>query len=147
MAVPFGLFRASPANPNPSSADLSDNCSLVATGHITKGAIISIAGDSAWASSPDLTISPAEMKVMADIVAGNQTAIDKTYGEGLYVGGQRYVLTRADDNVYARSGRDGVAITASKAAIVVGIHGETQVAGNATSVVAALADHLKGTGY
>lgn len=121
--------------------------SLVATGHITKGAIISIAGDSAWASSPDLTISPAEMKAIASIVAKDQAATDKAFAEGLYVGGQRYVLARADDNIYARAGRDGVAITPSKAAIVVGIHGETQVAGNATSVVVALAEHLKGTGY
>ncbi|KAL7915862.1 profilin [Trichoderma velutinum] len=120
---------------------------LVATGHVTKGAIISIAGDSAWATSPELAIQPAEMKVIADIVAKNQAAIDKAFGEGLYVGGQRYVLARVDDDIYARSGRDGVCITASKAAIVVGIHGETQVAGNATSVVAALADHLKKTGY
>ncbi|RFU75218.1 hypothetical protein TARUN_7022 [Trichoderma arundinaceum] len=121
--------------------------SLVATGHITKGAIISAAGDSAWASSTDLTISPTEMKAIADIIANNQAAKDKAFAEGLYVGGQRYVVARIEDNIYARSGRDGVAIAPSKQAIVVGIHGETQVAGNATSVVVALAEHLKGTGY
>ncbi|KAL7796936.1 profilin [Trichoderma afarasin] len=121
--------------------------SLVATGHVAKGAIISIAGDSAWASSPELTIQPAEMKVIADIVSGNQAAKDKAYGEGLHVAGVRYVLARADDDVYARAGREGVCITPSKQAIVVGIHNEQQVAGNATSVVAALADHLKKTGY
>ncbi|KAL6829704.1 profilin [Trichoderma camerunense] len=121
--------------------------SLVATGHIAKGAIISIAGDSAWASSPELTIQPAEMKVIADIVSNNQAAIDKAYGEGIHVAGVRYVLTRTGDDVYARAGRDGVCITPSKQAIVVGIHNDTQQAGNATSVVAALADHLKKTGY
>ncbi|KAF3072584.1 Profilin [Trichoderma lentiforme] len=123
-------------------------CSLVQTGHIAKGAIISLAGDSAWASSPDLTIQPAEMKVIADIVAKNGAAIDKAYAEGLYIAGQRFVLTRVDEgDLYARAGREGVAVAASKQAIVVGIHGEAQVAGNATSVVAALADHLKKTGY
>ncbi|KAL7789477.1 profilin [Trichoderma ceciliae] len=122
--------------------------SLVLTGHITKGAIISIAGDSAWASSPGLAIKPVEMKAIADIIAKNQGAIDKAYAEGLYIAGQRYVLARAgDDNIYARSGRDGVAITASKKAIVVGIHDESQIAGNATSVVVALADHLIEQGY
>ncbi|KAL6807893.1 profilin [Trichoderma sp. SZMC 28013] len=121
--------------------------SLVATGHIAKGAIISIAGDSVWATSPELTIQAAELKAIADIVAGNQAAIDKAYAEGLYVGGQRFVLTKTQDDVYARAGREGVCITPSKAAIVVGIHGETAQAGNATSVVAALADHLKKTGY
>ncbi|KAL7950062.1 profilin [Trichoderma barbatum] len=124
--------------------------SLVATGHVTKGAIISIAGDSAWASSPSLTIAPAEMKVIADIVSGNQGSIDKAYADGLYIAGQRFVLTRTDAETataYARAGREGVAITASKQAIVVGIHGEAQQAGNATLVVDALATHLKGTGY
>ncbi|KAJ4864753.1 profilin domain-containing protein [Trichoderma breve] len=121
--------------------------SLVGTGHITKGAIISIAGDSAWASSPELTIQPAEMKVIADIVAGNQAAIDKAYAEGIHVAGVRYVLTKTADDIYARAGRDGVCITPSKQAIVVGIHNEAVQAGNATSVVAALADHLKKTGY
>ncbi|KAL7963072.1 Profilin/allergen [Trichoderma compactum] len=122
--------------------------SLVATGHIAKGAIISLAGDSAWASSPELTIQPAEMKAIADIVAKNQASIDKAYAEGLYIAGQRFVLTRVDEgDLYARAGREGVAIAASKQAIVVGIHPETAQAGNATLVVTALADHLKKTGY
>ncbi|KAL6884174.1 profilin [Trichoderma longibrachiatum] len=122
--------------------------SLVATGHVAKGAIISIAGDSAWATSPSLTIQPAEMKVIADIVSGNEAASDKARAEGLYIAGTRYVVTRVDDgNIYARAGREGVAISASKQAIVIGIHNEGQQAGNATLVVSALADHLKNTGY
>jgi profilin len=43
------------------------------------------------------------MKAIADIVAQNQAAIDKAFAEGLYVGGQRYVLARVDDNIYARA--------------------------------------------
>ncbi|KAK1252965.1 hypothetical protein MKX08_004152 [Trichoderma sp. CBMAI-0020] len=121
---------------------------LVATGHIVKGAIISSAGDSAWASSPELTIDPAEMKAIAGIVSNDKAAIDKAFGEGLYICGVRYVLTRVDGgDAYARAGREGVAITAAKSCIVVGLHSETQVAGNASSVVAALAEHLKKTGY
>lgn len=50
-------------------------------------------------------ISPAEMKVIASIVAKDQAATDKAFAEGLYVGGQRYVLARADDNIYARAVR------------------------------------------
>ncbi|KAK0764318.1 hypothetical protein N5P37_003717, partial [Trichoderma harzianum] len=122
--------------------------SLVGTGHIAKGAIISLAGDSAWASSPDLTIQPAEMKTIADIVAKNEAAVTKAYAEGIYIAGQRYVLTRVDEgDLYARAGREGVAIAASKQAIVVGIHPEGVQAGAATLVVTALSDHLKKTGY
>ncbi|EHK21313.1 uncharacterized protein TRIVIDRAFT_70330 [Trichoderma virens Gv29-8] len=122
--------------------------SLVGTGNIAKGAILSLAGDSAWATSTDLTIQPAEMKVIADIVSKNADAEAKAYAEGLYIAGQRFVLTRVDEgDLYARAGREGVAIAASKQAIVVGIHSETTQAGNATLVVTALADHLKKTGY
>ncbi|PNP52212.1 hypothetical protein THARTR1_07421 [Trichoderma harzianum] len=88
------------------------------------------------------------MKAIADIVAKKEGAEAKAYAEGLYIAGQRFVLTRVDEgDLYARSGREGVAIAASKLAIVVGIHGETHQAGNATLVVTALADHLKKTGY
>ncbi|KAL7921189.1 profilin [Trichoderma austrokoningii] len=121
--------------------------SLVGTTHVTKGAIISIAGDSAWASSPDLTIAPAEMLAIVDIVNKAPGAEDKAYAEGLYIGGVRYVLTKNDEDIYARSGRDGVAITAAKSCVVIGLHNETQTAGSATIAVAALADHLKKTGY
>lgn len=48
-------------------------------------------------------ISPAEMKVIASIVAKDQAAIDKAFADGLYVAGQRYVLTRVEDNIYARA--------------------------------------------
>jgi hypothetical protein len=37
-------------------ADLYQHNSLVATGHIDKGAIVSAAGDSAWASSSDFQV-------------------------------------------------------------------------------------------
>lgn len=41
----------------------------------------------------------------------------------------------------------GVAIAKTKQAIVVGHHGETGVAGNASSTVEGLADYLIGQGY
>ncbi|KAJ2978670.1 hypothetical protein NQ176_g3684 [Zarea fungicola] len=122
--------------------------SLVGTGHITQGAILSVAGDSAWATSATLKIQPAEMKAIAAIVTGDSSAKDKAFAEGLFVGGVRYVMARAEDrSIYARSGRNGVAIAKTKQAIVVGVHGETQVAGNASSTVEGLADYLIGQGY
>lgn len=44
-------------------------------------------------------------------------------------------------------GRDGVAIAKTKQAIVIGQHGEAQIAGNASSTVEGLADYLIGQGY
>ena len=41
----------------------------------------------------------------------------------------------------------GVAVAKTKQAIVVGHHGEAQVAGNATTTVESLADYLINQGY
>ncbi|KAI9167053.1 LOW QUALITY PROTEIN: Profilin [Paramyrothecium foliicola] len=143
--------------------------SLVGSGHIDKAAIISAAGDSAWATSSDFQhlaasiiagstladrvnveqqLKPEEMKVISQIVGGDAGAKDKAFGDGLYIAGNRYVMTKAEDrSIYARSGRLGVAVAKTKQAIVVGHHGETQVAGNATTTVESLADYLTGLGY
>ncbi|KAJ4270369.1 profilin, required for normal timing of actin polymerization in response to thermal stress [Fusarium torreyae] len=130
------------------NADNSQHNSLVGSGHIDKGAIISAAGDSVWAASPELQLKPEEMKAISAIVSGDKAATDKAFGEGLYIAGERYVLTRAEGrSLYARSGRLGVAVAKTTQAIVVGHHGEAQVAGNATSTVEGLADYLIKSSY
>lgn len=49
-------------------------------------------------------IQPAEMKAIAAIVTGDSGAKDKAFAEGLFVGGVRYVMARAEDrSIYARS--------------------------------------------
>ncbi|KAM3506957.1 hypothetical protein MY10362_002077 [Beauveria mimosiformis] len=122
--------------------------SLVGTGHIAKGAIISAAGDSVWATSADLQVKPEEMKAISAIVNGDTAAKDKAFAEGLFIGGERYVVARAEDrSIYARSGREGVAIAKTKQAIVIGQHSEAQIAGNASSTVEGLADYLIAQGY
>ncbi|KAG5983360.1 hypothetical protein E4U55_000098 [Claviceps digitariae] len=129
-------------------ADGTDIISLVATGHVDKGAIISAAGDSSWAASADFQLKPEEMKAISAIVGGDSAAKDKAFADGLFIAGSRYVMARAEDrSIYARQGRLGVAIAKTKQAIVVGHHGETQVAGNTSSTVEALADYLIGQGY
>jgi hypothetical protein len=40
---------------------------------------------------------------MKEVVAGLSGSVDKLYAEGLHVGGERYVLTKAEDrSLYAR---------------------------------------------
>ncbi|KAH7145798.1 profilin-like protein [Dactylonectria estremocensis] len=120
--------------------------SLIASGHVDQAAIISVAGDSVWATSSGL--SPAEMKAIAAIVTGDTAAKDKAFADGLYIGGTRFVVARAEDrSIYARSGRNGVAIAKTTQAIIVAHHGEAQVAGSTTATVEALADYLIGVGY
>lgn len=46
------------------------------------------------------------MKAISSIVSEDKAAIDKAFGEGLYIGGERYVLTRVEGrSLYARAVR------------------------------------------
>jgi profilin len=122
--------------------------SLVGTGHIDKAALVSAAGDSVWATSPSFELKPAELKAISAIVSGDQSAKDKAFGEGLYVAGERFVMARAEDrSIYARSGREGLAVAKTTQAIIIAHHPESAIAGNATSTVEALADYLIKQGY
>ncbi|KAK0643562.1 profilin [Cercophora newfieldiana] len=124
--------------------------SLVATGHIDKAAIISAAGDSVWASSPAFTLKPEEMKAIVAILgdAGKGPAVDKAFGEGVYIAGERFVAFNIEDrHIYGRHGRTGIIIVKTGQAILVGHYGENVQAGNATQTVEALADYLIKAGY
>ncbi|KAL8285534.1 hypothetical protein RB597_002550 [Gaeumannomyces tritici] len=121
---------------------------LVGTGHIEKAAIISAAGDSEWATSAGFKLEPTEMKAIADILSDASGARDRAYSEGLYIAKQRYVMANADENtIYARHGRSGICIAKSQQAILVGLHNEGQIAGNASAAIGALVDYLKPLGY
>lgn len=49
-------------------------------------------------------IKPEEMKVISAIVSGDKAAKDTAFAEGLFIGGERYVMARAEDrSIYARS--------------------------------------------
>ncbi|KAI1191690.1 profilin [Nemania serpens] len=128
--------------------------SLVGSGHIDKAAIVSAAGDSVWAASPDFSSKPAELKALVTILAAaedekkDQTPISTAQAEGIYVAGDRYVVARIDGrSIYARKGRSGICISKTKQAFIIAHHGEAQVAGNASSTTEALADYLIKAGY
>jgi profilin len=129
--------------------------SLIGSGHIDKGAIISLAGDSSWAASPGFEIKPEEMKILSDIVKGDQTVIDKTFGEGLYVAGERFVLTSVEEGTgYARASSDdpekkkeGIVICGTLQAIIIAHHDSTHTRQNVTPTTQKLAEYLKGLKY
>jgi profilin len=126
--------------------------SLVGSGHIDKGCIVSAAGDSTWATTPDFSISADELKnivaILGDLDKKDRPAVDKAFGEGIHVAGERYVATRAEDrHVYGRQGKTGICIVKTKQAILIGHYGENAQAGNATQTVEALADYLTNLGY
>ncbi|TVY35475.1 Profilin [Lachnellula occidentalis] len=115
------------------------------SGHVDKGAIYSAKGDSVWATSADFNISPAEMQ---EIVTGLGGSYDKLYAEGLHLGGDKYVLTKAEDrSLYARKGREGIVIVKTTQAILIAHYKDGMIAGNSAQTVEQLADYLISTGY
>jgi len=119
--------------------------SMVGSGHVDKGAIYSVAGDSKWAGSTDFELSPAEIK---EVITGLGGKPDKLYEDGLHVAGERYVLTKAEGrSLYARKGREGVVIVKTTLAILIAHYKDGMVAGNTATTVEQLADYLIKTGY
>ncbi|KAL3420143.1 profilin [Phlyctema vagabunda] len=115
------------------------------SGHLDKGAIMSAAGDSVWASSPGFSVAPAEIKEVISALGGS---VDKLYSDGLHIAGERFVVTKAEGrSIYARKGREGVVIVKTTQAILVAHYGENAIAGNAAVTVEQLADYLAGLGY
>ncbi|MGJ6969904.1 profilin [Streptosporangium sp. G11] len=122
--------------------------SLIASGHIDHAGIYSLTDEVFWALSAGFNPSPEEMGVIVGIVKGDEAVKDRAFSDGLYVAGNRYILTRAESrSIYARSGRTGIAAAKTNRTVIVGHHSETAIAGNANSTVESLADYLTGQGY
>ncbi|CAJ2501944.1 Uu.00g047970.m01.CDS01 [Anthostomella pinea] len=123
---------------------------LVGTGHLDKAAIISIAGDSVWATSSGFTVKPEEMTNIVKILTAG-SGYDEVRANGVHVAGDRFVVTQLPDtterSIYGRSGRTGIVVAKTKQAIIVAHYGENQQVGNATQTVEALADYLIKVGY
>merc|ERR1712093_215486 len=107
--------------------DRSQSTSLPQQHPLLTQTTYSIAGDSKWAASPNFDVSATEMK---EIINGLSGKVDALYAEGLHVGGERYVLTKAEDrSLYARKGREGVVIVKTKQAILIAHYGESILQG------------------
>lgn len=100
--------------------------SLLGTGHIDHAGIYSLTDEVFWALSAGFTPSPEEMGVIVGIVKGDEAVKDRAFSDGLYVAGNRYILTRAESrSIYARSGRTGIAVGGcGSAAVVAPVRGE-----------------------
>jgi len=121
--------------------------SLVGSGHVDKGALVSAAGDSVWAKSEGFEIKPEEIKEIVTGLAGNT---DGLYSNGIHVAGVRYVLTNVGDEgktLQCRKDKDGLIITKTVQAIIIAHYNETMLAGNTSTTVAKLAEYLISLGY
>ncbi|KAK3647999.1 profilin, required for normal timing of actin polymerization in response to thermal stress [Elasticomyces elasticus] len=123
--------------------------SLVGTGNVDKAAIFSAAGDSVWAKSSNLTVSPQEMQaVVAAYKDPGQGGVKKVQSEGLHIAGERFVVIKADErSMYGKKGREGVCIVKTTQAILVTHYPESVQPGVAANTVEQLADYLIKVGY
>lgn len=111
---------------------------LVATQHVTKGAICGLAGGT-WATSPGFNVSEAEIKCIAG--AFNDPTALRT--NGLYVNGQKFFLLTATDKVLrGKLKSSGVTIAKTNSAMIIGYYDEPIQPGNSSKVVESLADYL-----
>ena len=121
--------------------------SLCGSGHVEKGALYNLEGTSCWATSPGFAITPEEM---AEVVKGLNGKHDDLYANGLHIAGERYVLTKVEDEnkvLYARKGKDGLVIGKTVQAIVVARYADPMIAGNTAETVQKLVDYLVKVGY
>ncbi|CAD6447738.1 64da30ea-0b9d-4c66-b081-00d299568fc3 [Sclerotinia trifoliorum] len=121
--------------------------SLCGSGHVEKGAIYNLEGNSCWATSPDFPITPAEM---LEVKKGLDGKTDDLYANGFHLAGERYVLTKVDEDtkvLYARKGKDGLVIGKTVQAIVIARYVDPMIAGNTSETVQKLVDYLVKVGY
>ncbi|KAL6940654.1 profilin, required for normal timing of actin polymerization in response to thermal stress [Hanseniaspora vineae] len=117
---------------------------LVVTGKLDKAVLYSRAGDAVWASSNGLQLAATEIAEIAkgfDNPAGLQS-------NGLHIGGQKFMLIRADDrSIYGRHVEEGVVCVRTKQTILIAHYPPGVVAGEATKIVEQLADYLISVQY
>jgi len=127
--------------------------SLVGSGHIDQGAIVSAAGDSIWAQTSGFNIKMDEIKAIADVY-NSDNARNAAYGNGLRVAGEAYTVLRIEERTILLRAKDpekvkiGVCIAKTTQAILIGHYdGEKVQPGNANQAVQSLADYLIKSGY
>lgn len=118
--------------------------SLVGAGTIDRAAIFSVNGKDNWAHSSDFKISPAEMTDIVKSFSDSNTA----YANGIHVNGDKYTVIKSDaDSLWTKKGKEGLIVTKTKQALILGHHPETVLTQQAVGTVEALGDYLKGVGY
>ncbi|WRT63157.1 uncharacterized protein IL334_000060 [Kwoniella shivajii] len=117
---------------------------LVATGKITKAAILGKQGG-IWAASSGYNLAQKEQDA---IVKTAFTQPDQLRANGITLNGFKFMTIRADDEeVAGRKGERGVFIIPTNQAILVAEYDAPTIAGDANVVVAKLADYLKSVNY
>jgi len=121
--------------------------SLVGSGSVDKAAIFNSEGTSVWASSPNFTVTPSEMKEVVGSFKDNGE-IKQVQSNGLHIGGERYIVIKADDrSLYGKKGKEGIVIVKTQQALLVTHYPEHVQPGTAANTVEQLGDYLISVGY
>lgn len=117
---------------------------LVGSGKLTEAAIIGLEGG-VWATSPSLSIRPDEE---AALIKAYKSGPDQLQEHGIHIGGTKYMFLRPVDNsFYGKKGGDGICVTKSGKAILVGVYKEGTQPAEANKVVEDMAAYLVSVGF
>lgn len=112
---------------------------LVGSGKVTAAYIMSAAGDSVWATSPGLILSPSEQKEIVKAFYDPSTF----QAEGIYIAGRRYVMVQNDaEEIRFESQKDGGMFAKTTQAVIVALYSAPIVAGELHEVVSSFAEYL-----
>ncbi|KAF1948032.1 Profilin/allergen [Clathrospora elynae] len=113
--------------------------SLVGTGNIDKAVICDVTGQTTWASSPDFSLTAAEMGAIAASF-NDKSETKAVIANGVKVNGVKYMTIEA-------TGKEGIVAYKTTQALLIAHHPDTVQTPNAYNSVVELGEYLKKVGY
>ncbi|OAK97905.1 Profilin/allergen [Phaeosphaeriaceae sp. SRC1lsM3a] len=121
--------------------------SLVGTGNIDKAVICDVNGTTTWASSPDFSLSAAEMSAIAASF-NDKSETKAVIANGVKVNGEKYMtIESTDEALKAKKGKEGVVAYKTAQALLIAHHPDSVQTPNAFNSVVELGEYLKKVGY
>ncbi|KAG9191949.1 hypothetical protein G6011_10683 [Alternaria panax] len=117
--------------------------SLIGTGNIDKALICDVEGATAWAASPDFSLSAEERAAIAKSF-NDKSEPKKVISDGVKVNGVKYMTIEAsDDSLKAKKGKEGIVAFKTTQAVIIAHHPDTIQTPNAFNSVVELGEYLK----
>ncbi|KAH7401110.1 profilin [Phaeosphaeria sp. MPI-PUGE-AT-0046c] len=121
--------------------------SLVGTGNIDKAVICDVNGQTTWASSPDFSLSAAEMSAIAASF-NDKSETKAVIANGIKVNGEKYMtIESTDEALKAKKGKEGIVAYKTTQALLIAHHPDSVQTPNAFNSVVELGEYLKKVGY
>ncbi|KAJ5985603.1 hypothetical protein N7499_008109 [Penicillium canescens] len=113
--------------------------SLMGSGQFDKAGILAADFSGLEAASPGFTLSQEEINSLISAY----TSSDNAFANGISVGGDKFVVIRADErSVYGKKGKEGIIVVRASACTMIAHHGESVQTTNAATVVENLVDYI-----